>query len=315
MRDLNDTLVFIKIVETGSFTAAANELRLPRSTISRRLQDLEARLGVQLLHRTTRRVGLTEAGNVYFEHCHRIGRGLDEAEHAVSRLQAAPRGWLRIAAAPSIASSWVTPVLEGFRQRFPEVRVELQVVNERPDLIGSELDIALFTGDLPDSSLAARRLTGFDTRAYASPRYIARRGHPTHPDQLADHDVLALAAHRRGSRYAWPMSDGKDSGLYPVEPVLVCNDAQLLQGPLLAGDGIVLACGFSMRQHLANDRVIPVMEGWRGPQLDLHAVFPRGRMMTPKVRAFIDFMVEQMAPSASVTDMARPRPKPRRLAS
>ena len=142
-KDLNDTLVFAKVVEHGSFISAARALRLPKTTVSRKVQDLETRLGAQLLHRTTRKLGLTEAGNVYFEHSQRIARELDDAEHAVSELQGGPRGWLRITTPYSLGVTWIAPLLGEYRALHPEVRVDMVLSNESLDLIDKEIDVAL----------------------------------------------------------------------------------------------------------------------------------------------------------------------------
>lgn len=294
MNDLNDTVVFVEVVEQGSFTAAARELHLPKSTVSRKVHDLESRLGVQMLHRTTRKLGLTEAGHVYYQHCRDIGRGLENAENAVAELLAGPRGWLRVAAPPTVASSWVAPLLGEFHVRYPEVQVEMRLTDERPDIIGHGLDLALVTGALPDSSLVARRLASFTMRVYASPEYVRRYGEPTHGRDLIEHRVLALASQRRGDGFEWRLNDGRDMVAYTVRPLLVCNDATLLHPPLLAGDGMVLACAFSMRDKLANGTVQMVMPGWRGPELDLNAVFPARETLPPKVRVFIDFLAERL---------------------
>src|SRR5512145_1001731 len=145
-RDLNDTLIFAKVVEHGSFVSAARALRLPKTTVSRKVQELETRLGAQLLHRTTRKLGLTEAGNVYFEHSQRIARELDDAENAVGQLQGGPRGWLRITTPYSFGVTWIAPLLGEFYARYPEVRVEMMLSNERLDLIDKEIDVALRIG-------------------------------------------------------------------------------------------------------------------------------------------------------------------------
>ena len=165
---------------------------LPKTTVSRKVQDLETRLGAQLLHRTTRKLGLTEAGNIYFEHCQRIARELDEAESAVGQLQSGPRGWLRVTAPYSLGTTWIAPLLGEFHARHPEVRVELLLSNEPLDLIAKEIDVALRVGDLPDSNLVARKLAIFRTQVYASPAYIERHGEPLHPDDLQHHRALAM---------------------------------------------------------------------------------------------------------------------------
>ena len=181
-RDLNDTLIFAKVVEHGSFISAARSLRLPKTTVSRKIQDLETRLGAQLLHRTTRKLGLTEAGNVYFEHSQRIAHELDEAESAVGQLQGGPRGWLRITAPYSFAISRITPLFGEFQARYPEVRVEMVLTNEQLDLIDKRIDVALRIGQPRDTSLVARRLGVFRSQVYASAEYLARHGEPVHPD-------------------------------------------------------------------------------------------------------------------------------------
>jgi len=233
-RDLNDTLIFVKVVELGSFIAAAKALRLPKTTVSRKVQDLEARLGAQLLHRTTRKLGLTEAGNVYFEHSQRISRELAEAESAVGQLQGGPRGWLRITAPYSIGITWIAPLLGEFHARHPEVRVEMVLNNESLDLISGEIDVALRIGKLPDSNLVARKLAQFRTQVYASPLYLQRHGEPLHPEDLAHHRALAMPkALRANGDYAWALSDGKRTVEYAIDPVLVANDPAALTGDLI----------------------------------------------------------------------------------
>src|SRR5688572_16979497 len=220
-RDLNDTLIFVKVVEHGSFIAAAKALRLPKTTVSRKVQELETRLGAQLLQRTTRKLGLTEAGNVYFEHSQRIARDLEEAENAVGQLQGGPRGWLRITAPYSVGITWIAPLLGEFHARHPEVRVEMLLSNESLDLIAKEIDVALRVGNLPDSSLQARRLAVFRTQVYASPGYLERHGEPLRPEDLQHHRALAMQKQRgNGGNYTWPLSDGKRTQDFVVDPIL-----------------------------------------------------------------------------------------------
>ena len=219
-RDLNDTLIFVKVVELGSFIAAARALRLPKTTVSRKVQELETRLGAQLLHRTTRKLGLTEAGNIYFDHCQRIARELDEAESAVGQLQGGPRGWLRFTAPYSAGVIWIAPLLGEFRARYPEVRVEMILTNETLDLIDKEIDVALRIGPLADSNLVARRLGQFRTQVYASADYLARHGEPLHPDDLQHHQTLSFPKFRRNGGYYWPLNDGERDVEYRIDPVV-----------------------------------------------------------------------------------------------
>ncbi len=295
-RDLNDTLIFVKVVELGSFIAAARALRLPKTSISRKVQELETRLGAQLLHRTTRKLGLTEAGNLYYEHCQRIARDLDEAESAVTQLQSGPRGWLRLTAPYSIGTSWIAPLLGEFGTLHPDIRVEMQLNNDTVDLIQGEIDVALRVGSLPDSNLVARRLAVFHTRVYASPRYIERHGEPLQPEDLVHHRALFVRKQSspRGNQHMWPLLANGRQQDYPVNPVVVANDPAPLTGALLCGEGLMLSADVLVKALAEQGLVRPVLAGWTGPDFELNAVFPRGHVVSPKVRAFVDFLVSRL---------------------
>lgn len=292
--DLNDTLVFVKVVEHGSFIAAARALRLPKTTVSRKVQELETRLGAQLLHRTTRRLGLTEAGNVYFEHSQRISRDLAEAESAVSQLQAGPRGWLRFTAPYSIGIDKIAPLLGEFHARHPEVRVEMLLANESLDLIGGEIDVALRFGRLPDSNLIARPLGSLRIQVFAGTAYLERHGEPLHPDDLQHHRVLAMTKNRHGNQYQWTLDDGNGPRDFPINPVLVANDPAALKGALVCGEGLIMAADVMVKPAVEHGLVKRVLAGWTGGEYQLNAVFPRGHVQSPKVRAFVDFLLERL---------------------
>lgn len=298
--DLNDTLVFVKVVEQGSFIAAAKTLGLPKTTVSRKVQELETRLGAQLLHRTTRRLGLTEAGNVYYEHCQRIAHELDEAESAVGQLQGGPRGWLRFTVSYSIGIAWISPLLGEFHERYPDIRLDMHMSNDPVDMIGNEIDVALRAGTLPDSSLVARRLASFRTQVFASPHYIARHGEPLHPDELQHHRIVAVrkSHHHHPSRITWPLSDGNRTVEYAINPLMSANDPSALLGAVLCGEGLTLASDVTAKPYVEAGALRRVLAGWTGPEVDLNAVFPRGRVVSPKVRAFVDFLVERLSSNA-----------------
>lgn len=292
--DMNDTLVFIQVIEAGSFTAAARELRLPKTTVSRKIRELEERLGVQLLHRTTRRLGLTEAGTTYFDYCRQIPQLLVDAEAAVGQLQGTPRGTLRITASYSLTVSVLAPLLGEFRERYPDVRLDLVLSHRTLDLVEEKIDIALRMGNLPDSSMAARQLAVLPNRIYASPVYLERYGEPKHPLELRQHLALVTRVARSGSSYAWPMSDGGAPESYEVSPVIEADDPELLKAPLFAGAGLMMATDMIMHRHAAEGLVRPILPGWVGRCPALHAVFPRGQVQPPKLRAFIDFLVPRL---------------------
>jgi DNA-binding transcriptional LysR family regulator len=258
------------------------------------VQELERRLGAQLLHRTTRKLGLTEAGSIYYEHSRRIARDLEEAQAAVGQLQDGPRGWLRFTAPYSIGITWIGPLLGKFHAQHPEVRVEMLLSNESLDIIDQGIDVALRLGNLPDSSLVARRLAVFRSQVYASPAYLERHGEPRHPEELAAHRSMAMPKHRRNGDYVWTLSDGQRSGDFRIDPVYVSNDPGPLAGALLCGEGLMLASDATIKPFAASGLVRHVLPGWTGPSLSLNAVFPRGHVVSPKVRAFVDFLVERL---------------------
>ncbi len=293
--DLNDTLIFVKVVEHGSFVGAAKALQVPKTTVSRKVQELELRLGAQMIQRTTRKIGLTEAGKVYFEHAQRVVQELQDAESAVGQLQGGPRGWLRITAPYTIGVTWIAPLLSEFHLRYPEVRVEMLLSNDALDMISEGIDVALRGGNLPDSNLSARRLSAFRTQVYASPKYLERYGEPLHPNDLQHHRALAMQKQRRnGGSYIWTLNDGHSDHDFVVDPILVANDPAALTGALLSGEALILTADVTMKAFAELGLVRRVLTGWHGATWDFNAVFRRGQVLSPKVRAFVDFMVERL---------------------
>jgi LysR family transcriptional regulator for bpeEF and oprC len=292
--DFNDTLMFVKVVEKGSFTAAALALGVPKATLSRRITELEQRLGTRLLKRTTRKLGLTEAGTLYYERSARIAYDLSEAESAVTQLNSAPRGWLRFTAPYSLGSDAITPLLPEFMSRYPDVRVEMHLTNDKLDLVASEMDVALRVGTLPDSTLSARRLATLQMHVYASPDYLARHGEPLQPADLEHHRALAFSQQRHNGRYTWELQDGDRRIEVPVSPVLVANDPPSLFNAVVSGVGVTLLPDSFGKVAVKQGRLRTLLSPWAGPTRDLNAVFPPGRMHAPKVKAFVDFLSEHL---------------------
>jgi DNA-binding transcriptional LysR family regulator len=296
--DLNDTLIFVRVVQSGSFTAAARALQMPKTTVSRRVMALEAQLGTQLLLRTTRRLALTDAGAAYFEHSQLLARHLDDAQAAVEQLQHGPRGWLRVTLPYSFGTTWIAPLLAAFRAAYPEVRLEILASHVPLDLVAEEIDVALRLGVLPDSDLIARQLGSFPTGVYASPAYLKRHGMPDHPAALLDHATLALHQARRERGYAWPLRQAAGRARdFPIDPVIVASDPALLHDALCAGEGLSLAMDRSLAPDVTARRLRRVLPAWTGPAQDFHAVFPRRRVASPKVTAFVDFLRARLLPA------------------
>nr|WKF61890.1 HTH-type transcriptional regulator DmlR [Paraburkholderia busanensis] len=294
-RDLNDTLVFLRVVQAGSFTAAALALQMPKTTVSRRVRELEAHLGSRLLHRTTRKLRLTEAGTAYFEQCRGIAKQLDDAESAVQRIRGTPGGWLRITLPYSFGATWIAPLIAGFCTRYPDVRLDILATHVPLDLFDDDVDVALRLGTLPDSSLVARRLGSFSTSIYASPAYVERHGAPASPDELHQLPTLALHQARRDSGYTWPLRrTGRKPVHYAVEPVIVASDPVLVLDAARAGQGLLLAMDASMAPEVEAGRLVGVLPGWIGPQQDLNALFPQERVPSPKLQAFLQYLKAQL---------------------
>ncbi len=302
MDDLNDTLIFLKVVQAGSFTTAAGLLGVPKTTVSRKVGDLESRLNAQLIHRTTRRLGLTEAGAIYYRHCQSLAQTLAEAKAAVAQLQGEPRGRLRITSPYSVMVSLVAPLLRDFHDLYPAIAIDVVLSHRTLDLVKEEIDLALRMGPLPDSGMVARRLATLPNRVYASPLYLAEYGTPQRPEDLAAHATLATRVARRADGFAWTMRKDGQGEDYPINPIIVADDPEVLKAPLFAGAGLMLATDMIMRAHLRDELVQPVLPGWFGRSPDLHALFPRGNIQAPKLRAFVDFLVGRLNSAISPAD-------------
>ncbi|MCH4564531.1 LysR substrate-binding domain-containing protein [Halomonas sp. EGI 63088] len=294
LQDLNDALIFAKVVEQGSFIAAANQLHLSKTTVSRKVQGLEQRLGARLLNRTTRKLSLTEAGAVYFDYCNRIAQDLGEAESAVQRLEGSPRGWLRVTAPFTMCTEFTSVLVREFRAQHPQVRIEMVLSNDRLDLVANQIDVALRVGPLPDSTLVARPLARYRSFVYASDRYIAMHGEPREPAELAHHPALAKSTDQRGQRYLWQLRKEARQEEVEIDPIAIANDPFVLRGLLVEGQGLMLTSEIVACLGPEEQRLRRVLDGWEGPEVELNAVFPGGRLISPKVRTFVDFVVERM---------------------
>ena len=291
-RDLNDTLIFVKVVEHGSFIAAANSLRLPKTTVSRKVQELETRLGAQLLHRTTRKLGLTEAGNIYYEHCQRIARELTKPRARSASCRPARAAGCASPRPTRSASTWIAPLLGEFHARHPEVRVEMMLSNEPLDLIAarSTSRCASATCPTPTWSRAGWRCR---TQVYASPATSSEHGEPLHPDDLQHHRTLAMRKHgATATAIFWTLGDGVRERRLP---------GQSGAGRQRSGRAQRRAA-VRRRPDARRRRDGQAVRGTRPraaragrldrPECEFNAVFPRGQVQSPKVRAFVDFLVE-----------------------
>jgi DNA-binding transcriptional LysR family regulator len=287
-------LAFVRVSETGSFSEAARRLGLSKSMISRQVSALEADLGVRLLHRTTRSLSPTEAGRAYLERCQRILADLDEANLLVSHLQAVPRGRLRVSAPLSFGIGHLSECLPDFLARYPEIELEMGFTDRHVDLVEEGWDLAVRIGRLADSSLIVRRLAPVRRLAAASPAYLERRGTPRHPEDLSGHDCLTHGG-RVQSEWRFAGEDGKPLQV-EVRGRFLADNGDVLRDMALAGLGVVLLPSFFLGDGIRAGKLVPLLERYVPLDSSLNAVYPHGRHLSPKVRAFVDHLAATFGP-------------------
>lgn len=292
MDRLAEMEVFVRVVDEGGFSAAARALNMSKSAVSKRVASLEDRLGARLINRTTRRLALTDAGTTFYARAARILAEAEEAEAAVSSLQAAPRGVLRVNAPVSFGLNHLGGLLPGFLARYPDLSVDL-VLNDRfVDLVDEGFDLAIRITSLEDSSLIARRLCGLHRILVASPDYLDRHGVPDHPDDLRDHACLLYTYLRRSGEWTLHTGDGRAARVQVNAAALSANNGDVLGEAAIQGLGITMMPTFIIGEALASGRLVRVLPDWEDLSGGIYAVWPSGRFIPAKVRAFVDLLVD-----------------------
>jgi len=287
---------FVRVAEAQSFSVAARRLRSSKSAVSRNVSNLEEDLGVQLIQRTTRSLTLTEAGRGYFERAARILADLDEAHQAVTQLQAAPRGRIRLSAPTSFGFLHLAPALPDFLDQNPEVSVELSVSDRLVDVIEDGFDLALRIGALPDSSLIARRLSPIRRAVCASMAYIQARGRPETPEDLRGHDCLLNSNAPLAQEWRFAAPDGGSMSV-EVRGRLSANNGEALRVAALNGLGFAYLPTFLIGADVQYGALTTVLESFVPQDSTLSAVYPHSRHLSPKVRALVDFLADRFRPS------------------
>jgi DNA-binding transcriptional LysR family regulator len=291
MDKLTSIRAFTKVVQHGSLAAAARDLRLSRSAVSKYVIDLEQHLGVQLLVRTTRSAAPTENGQAYYERCVDILADLEEADIAVTRLQAEPRGVLRVNAPMSFGTLHLGRALADFMAKYPELRVHLLLSDEQIDPVQGGFDVTLRIADLPSSSLIARRIAPAVLVVCASPGYLAEHGTPQHPDDLRNHQCLAYGHLAAGNQ--WKLSGPDGDHWIPITWPLCTNNGEVLRDAAIGGRGIVLLPTFIVGADLQQGTLRTILAAYHPPEIAIHAIYPPTRHLSVKVRVFIDFLIER----------------------
>jgi len=291
MDKLNSIRAFTKVVQHSSFAAAARDLRLSRSAVSKHVIELEQELGGQLLSRTTRSVTATENGQAYYERCLAILSDLEEADLSATRLQAEVHGLLRINAPMSFGTLHLARAVADFMEKYPDLRIQLLLSDQQVDPVQEGFDVTLRIADLPSSSMIARRIAPARRAICASPSYLARHGTPKHPDDLRGHACLTYGHLATGNQ--WKLT-GPDGDHWIAIPWTLCtNNAEVLRDAAVQGRGIALLPTFIAGADFQQGRLATILPGYQAPEISIYAIYPETRHLSLKVRVFIDFLVER----------------------
>lgn len=294
MDRLENMNTFVHIVETGGISAAAERMDVAKSVISRRLKELEAHLGVQLFHRTTRQMNLTDSGRAFYEQSVRILADVQEAEHAVSQSHSALKGNLRVAVPLSFGLLHLGPAITEFLQIHPAIKFDLDFDDRQVDLLAEGFDLAIRIASLPDSSLIARRLAPIQVVMCASPAYLQQMGTPHTPGELINHRCLAYNLISNSDH--WHVYDAAGQLVKTrITPYLKASNGEFLRDVAIAGLGIVLLPVFIIYQAIERGALLPILTEYHYPQVAVYAVYPQTRHLSRRVRVFIDFLSKRFA--------------------
>jgi DNA-binding transcriptional LysR family regulator len=291
----NDLLVFARVVDEGSFSRAAERLGFPKSTVSRRVAALEAKLGERLLLRTTRKLTVTDFGHAVLEHARHVVEDVTAAASLAHNRQLEPSGRLRVSMPGDMGNLLLAPLLAEFVLQYPAITLEVDLSARFVDLIGENFDVAIRMGDLrDDASLAARHLAAFTGSLYAAPSYIARRGTPSEPEALMEHDALRILS-RAGDALRWILKRGEErwEGIPPGRAT--ANSPELLMRMALKGVGITVVNDYFALPYVQRGELVPVLPDWHLPPVDTWAVFPGRRLMPARTRVFLDAIVAKFS--------------------
>lgn len=282
---------FVSVVEVGGFSAAARRLEVSKAQISKQVGQLEAELGVRLLHRTTRRVSATSTGQAYFEQCRSLLAELDELDAAVQSSNAHPRGELRVTAPMTFAELHLMPVVAAYSRYYPEVCLTLELTDHFVNLVEERIDVAIRIGTLSESSLVARRLGSMSMLLCAAPAYLATHATPRNVAELARHRCVLDNNYPGGRR--WSLGRGDHVASVEIKPCIVVNSARAARTLLLAGRGIGYLPSFAVADDLAQGRLQRVLPDYESEVVGIYALYPHRKHLSTKLRLFLDMAVEQ----------------------
>ncbi|MCW8914901.1 MAG: LysR substrate-binding domain-containing protein [Magnetovibrio sp.] len=293
MDTLNAMRAFVTTVDKGSFSQAARTLGASKATLSKQVAALEDHLGVRLLHRTTRKLNLTDEGRVYVERARRILEDLEDAEDAVSPLGAEPRGRLRVSAPHTFGAMHLCDALASFVERYPHVHLDIEFSDRLVNLVDEGFDAAIRISTLKDSTLIARRLAPVNMILCASPIYWKKHGKPKHPNDLVDHQAIIYSY--LSTPGEWTFQDGGKPFNVKISGNFTTNNDVVIRSAAVQGVGIFHGPAFIMNQAIRKGLLEPALEDYYTDPLNVYALYPSSRNLSPKVRAFVDFLVEWLS--------------------
>ncbi len=300
---------FARVVESGSFTKAALTLHLSRTTVTQLVQQLEARLRVKLLHRTTRTVKVTADGAAYYERVVRLLADMDDAETSLSAASAAPRGRLRVDVPSPLARFILIPALPAFHAQYPDIQLDMGVSDRRVDMVGDNVDCVVRGGTITDPSLIARHVGDLPLRVFAAPSYLQRAGTPAHPEELDDpnthHRTVGFLWARTGRPLPYAMRRGTESVHIQGRYVCALDDGNAYLAAGLAGMGLLWLPNYMAQAHQASGDLVPLFEDWTMDPMPLYVAYPPNRHVSAKVRVFMDWVAGLMAQHAPVVQRGR----------
>ncbi|HEM8015825.1 TPA: LysR family transcriptional regulator [Enterobacter chengduensis] len=296
MQDLNDFVWFVKVVDYGGFAAAGRALDLPKSRLSRRIAQLEERLGVRLIHRTTRQFTVTEVGQTFYQHCKAMMVEAEAAEEAVAALQAEPRGVVRITCPITLLHVHVGPMLAKFMARYPGINLQLEATNRRVDLVGEGVDIAIRVRPRPfdESDLVLRVLADRGHCLVAGPALIQRMGEPVAPSELSAWPGLSMSEGKHIHKWELCGPGGARAEIH-YHPRLITTDMLALREAAVAGIGVVQLPILMVKDQLESGELVRVLDAWEPRREVIHAVYPSRRGLLPSVRTLVDFLTAEYA--------------------
>ena len=291
--DVNDVLVFVRVVQAGSFSKAAKLLKMPVSTVSRRVAELEGELGVPLLIRTTRSLKITDVGQSYFEHGIKIATEMELAESIATNLQSIPQGTLRVTATSDFGNRFLGIIVCEFLKTNPRVKADIVLTDRVVDLVAEGFDLAIRMGALSDSSLVAKKIGSLNMQLYASPAFIKKQGEPINPADLPKFECLRFTGDENSDE--WVLKSLRSEKAVKVSGRVSTNDMTLLRSFVLAGEGIAFMPHFLCAEDVKNGKLKILMKDWALSYGAINVVYPAQRFILPKVRAFVDHLTRSCA--------------------